>query len=144
MLDLRIKGLRLAPLLSVCVAATLISSLGLHTVEINHTHPQHTHQHEHSSHGHDGTMVSVGEYIHLAEKKLLLALVVSALAVSILLKPTRRFREQLLIYYRILRARCLLYRVRRRGSLINYLTLYLSRGVLNPKLFRLYTAVPLY
>jgi hypothetical protein len=120
--------------LSVCMAFTLIFSFGLHSVETQHTHLGHEHQHEPNTHGHDGTKLTLGEYAHMAEKKSLYALFILAFTVAVFSNSfwcswTAFLRQIVVIQTTFAR-----YRKRAEYSIIDYLTISFSRGILNPQL----------
>lgn len=75
-------GRRAAPLfraLVVFAAFFLVGSLGLHAVDIDHTHHGSTHAH----HGDGVSLLGLSEYAHAAEKKwLLLTLILSVFLLS--------------------------------------------------------------
>jgi hypothetical protein len=119
---------------SVFMALVLIFSFGLHSVETHHTHPGHTHQHEPNTHGHDGTKLTLGEYVHMAEKKSLYTLF--ALALSSVFFSTFLWSSWILFLRAITAMQNTFARYRKRieYSIIHYLQFSFARGILNPQL----------
>ena len=73
---------------SILVTVTLLFSFGFHSVQIAHSHPGHTEHHgntQQEGQEHGGGSLSLGEYMHAADKKLFIILAsLSLLAFSFL------------------------------------------------------------
>jgi len=80
---------RVAGLVTAC---SLLFSLGLHSVQVEHIHPSH---HEHGNAGEHGatTMSEIAEYAHAAEKKMFLLLGASVLVLVPSLLVRTRWNE---------------------------------------------------
>jgi hypothetical protein len=125
--------------LTLCIALSLISSFGLHAVQIGHIHPGHQEQNE-SSHQHQnehesGEFSVLGEYMHAADKKLYLLIAsvwsLSSEAISFLYGDWLAFlfAANLLFIVLLQRNRKLLL------TAGDYIKVFLARGILNPKLY---------
>ena len=120
---------------SMIVVLTLVSALGVHSVQVAHDHPGHakTH-HTNGDHDHGGTLLTLGEYAHMSEKKmwlLLLSTTVFGLGVIAVLSGSwSQFLGAITLHYFILFRR----RLTTLTAIIDHLSLCLRLGILNPKL----------
>lgn len=125
--------------LTLCIALSLISSFGLHAVQIGHIHPGHQEQNE-SSHRHQnehesGEFSVLGEYMHAAEKKLYLLITsvwsLSTVAIPFLYGDWSAFLFTVNLLFIVMLQR----NKKHLLSADNYIRLFLARGILNPKLY---------
>jgi hypothetical protein len=124
-------------LLSMFIAIALISSFGLHSIQITHIHPDHpdhSHHHDQGAHEHGGSMISLGEYAHMAEKKTLYTLIAVTLAAFIFVSPFGASWATFLLCSTIRQITFVRQRKRTSYSFLDFLTLAFSKGILNPQL----------
>lgn len=126
-------------LLSFFVVLILLSSFGLHSIQIPHSHPGHqkftqdTHHDEKSAQTGDFSELTV--YMHAAEKKLFL-MIVSVGSLVVVAATTVSSNWVTFLQLVSLTFALLLSRNKKRSKLIpNYLRMYFARGILNPKLY---------
>lgn len=122
-----------ASVLSMCVVFTLLSSFGLHSVQIAHVHPGHV-THDQSEQGHANTMLSVGEYMHIGDKKLFVILsIFTLLATLFSAVPGLRWEA---FVRRTEHKYTLFLRCRKEIADVipEYIRFYFSKGVLHTKL----------
>jgi hypothetical protein len=119
--------------ISVFVALTLVFSFGLHSIETQHSHPGHSDQHGPNTHGHDGTKLTLGEYVHMTEKKLLYILFGLLSTGIILVRPLWYTWTSFLTTIAVTRTAFLRYLWSIRHLIVDYLTVQFSRGILNPQ-----------
>jgi hypothetical protein len=132
-MNLRLINSVLTSALTALMVFVLLSSFGLHAVQISHMHPGHQghhesgHQNEQDAHGE----IVLGEYMHTAEKKLFLLVLSILLLGSIFLQTSwAKF-----LFITNLLFDLLLRKIKELAFIIkNYLNLLLSQGILNPKL----------
>lgn len=122
----------LASLCTIALSSVLVFSFGLHTVELEHTHPG---EHAHATTQSDGGVTMLGEYLHGTEKKIFLYAVLGFLLLGIFIGVTARattlIRTNLEHVVRVWSTKhsVLFHRS------CNYLLLSLSAGIQNPKLY---------
>lgn len=127
----------LTSILSTFVVFALLFSFGLHSLQISHSHPGHgahhgSSQQEEKNHG--GDTLTLGEYMHAAEKKLLFimmfALLMSAGVVAMLYGSWEQFLLRANLLFEISSRR----RKEEVLEVFDYFELLFSRGILHPKL----------
>lgn len=130
------KQLFTAPF-AILVVLTLLFSFGLHSVQVAHSHPNHA-EHQGHTHGesqeHESNGTALGEYMHAADKKLLLILAtISMLALGFVTTLFGSW-EQFILHKNLLL--CTFFKKSREIVLSthNYLERCFCRGILHPKL----------
>ncbi len=112
---------------AIVVSCTLIGAFGVHSMEVEHEHPGHVH----AGHEDSTSLFSLGEYVHAAEKKFLLALSSTFSLLSLLYLWTKH-RERFLLVPRFARLCSVL---PKRTSYDDAVQICFSDGILNPKLY---------
>lgn len=125
---------RVMELLAFFVIFLLLASFGLHAIQIPHSHGG-TQSHEQTTDTDSSVFVSLTEYMHSAEKKLLFfipyAMIVSEETLALLYGTWSLFLI-FCAYFLALQLR----RVRAVSlRIVNYSTLFFIKGILNPKLY---------
>jgi len=114
-------------IVSVVLTLGIFFSFGLHSIQTPHTHFD-----EHGEHESGPQML--GEYMHLADKKLVIAYFGIAPVVSMLFDFARLAMRELFLYamfwHKVLRVR-----LQRVGAIGNYLLVFLMRGVIHTKVY---------
>jgi hypothetical protein len=118
-------------LLSIILALGLLSSFGLHAVQIEHEHflasPAH------GAHEHKQGFATLDTYMHLSDKKYLIFLPVVLLALSFLGRQMRI--EELLLLSATRSARMIHERYGNQYRMFDYIRLFLKKGILHSKTY---------
>jgi hypothetical protein len=122
------------------VIATLLLSFGMHSVQISHGHHGHTGDHgntaDENKKSNSGTSSTLGDYIHSAADKKFFIILASVALLSVGMTGilfgswTQFILHENLRYYSFFRKRRELV-----SHITRYLQLFLSRGILHPKLY---------
>jgi uncharacterized membrane protein len=125
---------RVIGLLAFFVIFLLLASFGLHSIQIPHSHGG-TQSHEQTTETDSSVFVSLAEYMHSAEKKVLFfipsALVVSEEVLALLYGTWSLFLT-FIAYFLALQLRRVIVATLR---IENYTALIFAKGILNPKLY---------
>ncbi len=117
------------PILVCFISVGLVFSFGLHAVQVEHVHfnAEHTHGDEHAS------LASIlGEYMHLADKKLLLGIFFASTSLWTFLELRMSLWERLL--YRASQVDALRRRrVLRIYRIFDYVRIFLRKGTIHTK-----------
>lgn len=130
------KQLLTAPF-AILVVLTLLFSFGLHSVQVAHSHPNHA-EHQGHTHGesqeHKSSGSTLGEYMHAADKKLLLILAALSMLALGLVTTLSSSWEHFILHKNLLL--CTFFKKSRETALSthNYLKWCFCKGILHPKL----------
>jgi hypothetical protein len=121
-------------IISALIAGTLVFSFGLHSVQVAHEHPDHVHTFGATHETEEHFVLALGEYMHMAEKKLYLTVppvVQLAASVSLILFGSWALFVFLneLSFVRFLRKRKEMF-----SAATDHIRITLSRGIMHPKL----------
>ena len=115
-----------------CIACILFFTFALHLLQVHHIH----FNSGHSNHESEKNTVNMflGEYLHLADKKLLALLFTVSILFFVYGQMRRsgwlRFLFQTALYARILQKNCI-----ERYVIFDYLCIYFTKGILHTKSF---------
>ena len=133
-MDFRVGSKHLyARILSAFLSAGLFFSFGLHAVQVPHTHFASHETHEHQQE-HVPTQTMLGEYMHLADKKLVVSMYTMTVLLVVFLDGALRAGKELLVYASV-RYTALQRKALERDSFYNYLCLYFRKGIIHTKVF---------
>lgn len=132
----------LRKIVSIVCAVFLLASFGMHSVQVKHMHYGESHHvhaegsgHTHSDSGSTNTddgSESLSDKMHMAEKKFVVFLLAASLLFVAFFIPQDVSYRRVLAYTR---TRFKAYTKRTINSLLLYIRLFYSSGILNPKLF---------
>lgn len=131
MIYIRVSQGAYARFVAIFIAFSLLTSFGLHSIQIEHEHPtsHHSHNNEHSSKG-----IMLGEYMHLADKKLVALVLMAGIVLFAFLDGVVRMRKGFLVY-----ALQKYLQLRKKSSeqyhFFNYLCLYFKKGIIHTKAY---------
>lgn len=113
------------------LAITLLSSFGLHAIQIKHDHPGHPLEHSSAPH-HGDQAITIAEYIHGADKKFISALIAATMIIGTFVLSERTWRlSSALLQTRLKTLVRKNFKIR---DIEQRLYVYLfSEGILNPK-----------
>lgn len=119
-------------LFALCVICSLLFSFALHAVQIAHTHfnLEHTHPHSEKS----TTEIFLVEYMHLADKKLLVFLFIASLSSSMFFGTLGTVWKKLILWA-LRKNRSFMMRCIERALVFNYLRIFFKKGILHTKVY---------
>lgn len=117
------------------IVLAVISSIGLHSLQVSHDHPGGGAHYEQQPHGGSNTdaLPVLGEYLHMAEKKLFLAIAAATL-LSVLLATILYGRWSDLLVYTARLYRRFLKQEPLPVVCADYIVRCFAKGILHPKL----------
>ena len=119
-------------ILVILIACALVFSFGLHAVQISHDHPGNTSHHAAEKEGSTDVIVSLGDFMHMADKKFFLPITLTLLSIAALAILYGTWRVFMLLNERTYSFS--LRRKQRTDDVVEYyLEYYFSRGILHPK-----------